>query len=1082
MTKIKNTDVYPIKNPVATDYIVGSDSENDGKTVNFQFDSFVDFINSINGNEIISYTFATSPIQELDKNGYGYFLSKNNVINPQNVTELIISKKTKSLVDLTPLFNFIDSHSDTFSLKLRNLSDPNNFIYFNILGITEQEFQFTFSVEITNTDNFLGNLTVNSIYGLDFNNTISINNTDDLPEGSTNLYFTTARVLSTILTGVSFVTGGSISSSDTIISAFGKIQKQINDTVTSISLKLDKGGYVGTAQTLSDAIDAIFVPDQLISGVAPTRSVNTFTYPALGYTALISKTLRTNTAQFITTINAASTTNHKRVDLIYFKSDNTLAKIIGIEDLIIAPRPDVPSGSVGVSFINVFGNVIEDPTPISDEISIQDAIGNQIFTIDNYLRVKGARLNASVKRIEIDPLVGGTIFVSGDGNDFMAELENRNQPFATINNAILAIPNDGKIWTIWQLDGTQTISISIPDRNIVFYSNNSTTLNLATSYVNNNITVRYVFDMPYSTINISTNFLAKQACSLIITCNVLNQISGSSICFSRIFYLSIIVNTLNLIGQFLDQQTQSGATILNFDIVNLTSTGSCVLVDGGNDPSQLVNLKIRRTSANGTLLLCGATGKLVTSIGDFSSSSLGRMFNANTNSVYSITFNDSSVLNGVIQASDTVNNVTLSGRITYTSSFEWFTGFRSLFTLFNCDLTLVNSFLYSRLQGAGFVMYSSYITTSLPMSAGESLPVAMTRPLLKVYGECTIIKTDEGTFFNIETDTTNAYVEEVGTLKINTAYFGNNVGRMVSALSFKEKAKEIVIRAKNDIVNKVLDSTTTYIIDGTITLLTGEYIVVPQGGLTITGYGFDASFISKNILGQSIFSSPVGNSGNLVTRQLTYSPGLGSVFNITDSNGSHAIEVTDVNFQGVTGSSLGMLNGYRQFTGTTCGFYSLSDGIILDGNWSGFKLTNSNVVVFGTSGTLFKKGASLSFSNRFYIDLNIQISTGSKICDFLESNFINDKSLQVVNCYAKINGIVDDNTTSVTFPNITPYSSKSYFVNNIGIKNSNNMPYGINTVNMQVYADDSAAAAGGIVAIGDTYIETSTGYFKKRLT
>src|SRR5690606_7790416 len=103
--------------------------------------------------------------------------------------------------------------------------------------------------------------------------------------------------------------------------------------------------------------------------------------------------------------------------------------------------------------------------------------------------------------------------------------------------------------------------------------------------------------------------------------------------------------------------------------------------------------------------------------------------------------------------------------------------------------------------------------------------------------------------------------------------------------------------------------------------------------------------------------------------------------------------------------------------------------------------TNSNVIGFADTGTLFKKGSELEFSNRFYIDLNLQLQEGAIICDFEEANFINDKSLQVVNCYTKIDGDIDDSTTSDTFPNITPYSDKSYFVNNIGIQNSNLNPY-----------------------------------------
>jgi len=63
--------------------------------------------------------------------------------------------------------------------------------------------------------------------------------TDSLAEGVTNFYFTAARVLATVLTGISFATGGAIVSTDTVLQAFGKIQKQITDALASISLKQD---------------------------------------------------------------------------------------------------------------------------------------------------------------------------------------------------------------------------------------------------------------------------------------------------------------------------------------------------------------------------------------------------------------------------------------------------------------------------------------------------------------------------------------------------------------------------------------------------------------------------------------------------------------------------------------------------------------------------------------------------------------------------------------------------------------------------------------------------------------------------
>lgn len=66
---------------------------------------------------------------------------------------------------------------------------------------------------------------------------IGASTTDALSEGSTNLYHTSARVLATLLTGISFVTGGAIVSTDSILVAFGKLQKQISDFNTTANIK-----------------------------------------------------------------------------------------------------------------------------------------------------------------------------------------------------------------------------------------------------------------------------------------------------------------------------------------------------------------------------------------------------------------------------------------------------------------------------------------------------------------------------------------------------------------------------------------------------------------------------------------------------------------------------------------------------------------------------------------------------------------------------------------------------------------------------------------------------------------------------
>jgi hypothetical protein len=89
--------------------------------------------------------------------------------------------------------------------------------------------------------------------------------TDAVPEGTTNLYFTTARVLATILTGLSLGTVSAVAATDTILAAFGKLQAQINllaplvgpaftgnptaptQTAGDNSIKLATTAYVATA-------------------------------------------------------------------------------------------------------------------------------------------------------------------------------------------------------------------------------------------------------------------------------------------------------------------------------------------------------------------------------------------------------------------------------------------------------------------------------------------------------------------------------------------------------------------------------------------------------------------------------------------------------------------------------------------------------------------------------------------------------------------------------------------------------------------------------------------------------------------
>ena len=105
-------------------------------------------------------------------------------------------------------------------------------------------------------------------------------NTDALPEGTSNLYFTTARVLSTFINGVSFLIGTPIVSTDSILVALGKLQKQISDNLVLIGLKQNTltNPLTGAGSNLDPTTYALQDGTILYHSVkwfAPTEAVST---------------------------------------------------------------------------------------------------------------------------------------------------------------------------------------------------------------------------------------------------------------------------------------------------------------------------------------------------------------------------------------------------------------------------------------------------------------------------------------------------------------------------------------------------------------------------------------------------------------------------------------------------------------------------------------------------------------------------------------------------------------------------------------------------------------------------------------
>ena len=855
-----------------------------------------------------------------------------------------------------------------------------------------------------------------------------------------------------------------------------------------------------TVTAVKNAIDSIYQPDTVIRYTAPTRVGNTFTFPSGGYDVLLSKQFHTNVSQLETTI-AAATDGFKRIDLIYYKADDTIAKIEGDESTTVAIRPDVPAGGVGLCFINIFGATIEAPTPIDNTISLQDSLGVEKFKITDYLRFRGVSFNVGAKQIEIDPVLPLSVFLDTvNGDDNLAILGNINKPFKTLEKVFSSLPvTTSETYTIYLMSLTVNVLRKIPIRNINWVSYTGTTIDFTNCLEDDGIThsqnvlvnnagPERVWNFVNSNISLKCTYVGKKAfqmggaedsgISIFGNIDVFDWQSLGGVSFNGVFCprsgSDFIINTMydspqnntafflsgalkysririkNLNVNYVRYLTRTfvGDFIIENIIQVGTASQSWTMHQGLNSN---INLGFKNIAFNGSI-----TPKVNTLTFDNSvlSSTCQISLSGTLNITGNILSSTLSLIDGFVNANKTFKNFT--GKV---DSLQLRGG--ETLTFNNCDM-IVNDWLVSRETSATllnclFFKGSNTINRTNPTSLGLFRAHQSNNQNLVMPINCTIS----------------------GNLKTNSQTFGKDIAVIYSDATFKEKLNEVVIRSKIDLINRTLNSSTTYIIDGIITLATGEYIQVPLGGLTLVGYGFDVSQINKNVAGQSIFTSPAGNSGNFVTRDIQYNSGLGSVFNITSSNGTQAIEMNDVNFQSC--SSLGTFTGYRQFTGTTCGFYGCSDGFTLEGTWNGFKITNSNVIGFGSSGTFIKKGASTTFNNRLYIDLNMSVATGSKICDFQDSNFASNKLLQVVNCLVKVNGVIDPNTTSATFPNISPFSLKAYFTNNIGVKNSFNEPYGLKTTNLSNYANDAAAASGG-VEVGEVYVETSTGYFKTRLT
>ena len=248
-------------------------------------------------------------------------------------------------------------------------------------------------------------------------------------------------------------------------------------------------------------------------------------------------------------------------------------------------------------------------------------------------------------------------------------------------------------------------------------------------------------------------------------------------------------------------------------------------------------------------------------------------------------------------------------------------------------------------------------------------------------------------------------------------------------------SNRVVVTEAADLAG-LLDATKEYFIDGIVDM-GSQSIEVPAGGLSLTGYNFDVSKLISSAAAYTMFTSPVGGSGNLLGKDYAVEvTGSGSqVYNITSATGFNAFEFARINYNNC--ESLGSITNYRQGLEVGTGRFGGKPQLELVGTWVGGYFIDTSIVRSLTDGaySLFKAGAGFSMASRFRSNQNIDLPASVSFIDFSASNFVNPSTLQLEGCLISRAGVFDASDTNIT-PNVAASALISRWTDNNGITNT----------------------------------------------
>ena len=275
----------------------------------------------------------------------------------------------------------------------------------------------------------------------------------------------------------------------------------------------------------------------------------------------------------------------------------------------------------------------------------------------------------------------------------------------------------------------------------------------------------------------------------------------------------------------------------------------------------------------------------------------------------------------------------------------------------------------------------------------------------------------------------------------------------------------------NTTLGGTIDSTKEYFLDGVIDM--GAFqITVPSGGINIKGFDFNVSGLTSSENTYTMFTGATSGDVLLFDFKIEVTGTSSQVFDLTNSSGFNAFEISRINFNGCT--SLGELNGYRQGLETGTGRFGGTPNLILSGTWLGGYFIDTSIVRSLTAGaySIYEAGTAFLMNSRFRSNQNIDLPSTASFIDFGKTNFANPSTVQIKGAIISRNGSFNASDTNI-FTNLNPSDLPCDWDNNIGIKNT----FVGGALNNTTEVQTTIVTQGSAVDLNGTFTSTDLQHF-----